>query len=243
MIELEGINSEQFFPRIDLRLSNRSNETALFWQFALMIDRIKIDPTPSLNFWFTVDAQRNIDGQLARAQSDTLLIRSTNDGWGSAHNLELVLIQPILASLFPSEATRFTGQLKSGEAQTTMRLDASGMDSSNFEKIRSAYMEKARDEMEQSLPNYLLRNRHMTPENGYPEELLQQSFAQYKDEQRKEFEQRWLHDIDGVSTPVIPLSDMYISWLCTDSRREMHNGESRIGSMGKTGSLYLSSKG
>jgi hypothetical protein len=243
MIELESINTEQYFPRIDLRLSNRSNETALFWQFALMIKNIKIDPTPSLNFWFTVDAQRHIDGQLARAHSDSLLIRSTNNGWGGAHNLELVLIQPVLASLFAPEDMRYASMLKSDETQTTMRLDASDMGSAAFEQVRSVYMEKARDDMERSLPVYLERNRHMTPENGYPPELLRQSYEQYQEEQRKEFDNQWNRGIDGVLRHVIPLNNMRMSWLCTDLHRDMHNGETLIGGMGNTGSLFLSSDG
>lgn len=243
MIELEGINSESFFPRIDISLSNRSNETALFWQSALMISNIEIDSTPSLSFWFTVDAQRQIQGTLARACSDTLLIRTTNNGWGSAHHTELLLLHPVLSSLFPGESTRYSGNLKSGETVTTMRLSISDMNKPDFHTVRDTLMATAHDEMEESLPDYLDRNSHMTPENGYPPDLLQSSYKEYVDEQRAAFNRRWHYQNGEQKIPVIPVDSLSMSWICTDQRRAMHNGESPIGSLGRTGSLYLSESG
>ncbi|MDH5633963.1 MAG: hypothetical protein OEZ10_13370 [Gammaproteobacteria bacterium] len=243
MIELDRINSDSFFPRIDIKLSNRSSETALFWQFAIMINHIEIDPTPSLGFWFTVDAERRIDGQTATAHSDTLIIRSTNNGWGSAQDSQLVLLQPVLTALFPDESLRFHGSLKSGETQTTMRLNIDDMDDSDFRTARDTLMAAARDEMEQALPEFYERNSHMTPENGYPEELLFSSYKDYVDEQRAHFYRRWHYRDDDDVKPVIPIDHLNMSWLCSDKRRIMHNGENTIGSLGPAGALYLSETG
>lgn len=243
MIELEGINSEAFFPRIDITLTNRSNETALFWQSALMISKAEVDTTPSLNFWYTVDAQREIQGTLARAFSDTLLVRTTNNGWGSAINTELVLLDPVLSVLFPEQVMRYSGKLKSGETVTTMRLSVGELDKSEFKAVRDSLMAAAHDEMETSLPDYLERNSHMTPENGYPEELLFSSYKEYCDEQRAIFYKRWHFETGEENIPVIPLNAINMSWVCTDKRRIMHNGESSIGSLGHAGALYLSESG
>lgn len=252
MLRIHDINTDHAFPLIRFSFENTGSNTIIPWQFSVRVLDARIDPTPQVYFWHTVDTQRTVNNQIAVAHSDSLLIRARNDGWGDAEDCELSLSHPTLNTLFSRYQRQFTGDLPSGESVTVLRLSNEHIRRTTFMDIREGIMARAAEELERSLPQYLEWNAHMTPEHGYPEDYLEQCYTDYKRERRTEFENMWHREIGpslsrnrqtNAVVPTIPISALKMHWHCRDRELQTHRGISPVHGQSEKTELFLCAAG
>ncbi|NKM22027.1 hypothetical protein GFM01_30550 [Rhizobium laguerreae] len=246
--------SDNFFPEIDFSLKNSGGSAALISSFALHILAARIDPTPVLNFHYTVDERRFLwrgdsPGDWEGDASLSLIIN--NNGWGPAEEYRLLFSEPALDLLFPIEARTLTCRVDS-LASATLKLDPKAIDQSYFARVHRQLLDMARFDMEKKLPEFLRRNSHMTKGNGYEHGEIERSYAQYQEETRGAFERSWYRprghpwslEATEERVPTIPLHSPIVTWSCSDNHDRQHSGTSTVGSPNPDGgSLYLTATG
>jgi hypothetical protein len=98
------------FPAIDFKFQNAGDATAFLWRFDICLLQVEVDRTP----FFSV-----LDGV---SEDGALRVYVRNNGWGAAHDCNLVLHEPTLDRLFPASSCRYTGTIGSDASVLAFRL-------------------------------------------------------------------------------------------------------------------------
>lgn len=124
--------SEEFwrhpFPVIDFRFQNTGQASALLTKFVIIIDEMKIDPTPDLQFSWALRSQP--DG------CNSLSVSGRNFGWGSAK--ELVLdFEGELPQLFP-RTVQMCHEIKDDDPEELYEFLPQDIDTNSLSKLEAA---------------------------------------------------------------------------------------------------------
>lgn len=110
MIEINNIESNKYsFPTIDFKFQNTGNATAFLWRFSICIEDAEINVTPAIT----------LSGDFFH---DFLIIKATNNGWGTAKRCHFSFENHELENLFNNGCLNFDGDIKSGETRTIIEL-------------------------------------------------------------------------------------------------------------------------